>query len=221
MLLCAAKGGQTERFTDLLNVTAAEFGLKLSEGGTRALLEAASVKQLGVLHNYDPPRIGKHFCSAEVVTFDSINFLFSACIAAISADQKGNMKVNSDHNSNMVGGNSKAGIFQVVHERVMTYSHGAGGDYLAKFGLFSMLMSAVRLGAIREELRNFNLSDFLPSYNHTKHFMEKPGLAVCLGHCQVSNKFVRSSTVSTLTSTLTNPIVFTGTRAGERLPRFC
>ena len=110
-----------------------------------ALLKAAGVQALGVKHNYDPPAIGKHYCSAEIVTHRDIAFLFSAKFRRLSIDQKANLKCNSDHNQH----NSAAGrgLFQIVAERVMTYSHGAGGDHLAKFGLFSMLAYAVKIGA--------------------------------------------------------------------------
>ena len=81
-------------------------------------------------------------------------------------------------------GGSNAGIFQIVTERVMTYSHGAGGDYLAKFGLFSMMSLPVHAAARRPELNGFNLADYVPAYDTTKHFMERTGLAIVLGHCQ-------------------------------------
>jgi len=54
-------------------------------------------------------------------------------------DQKTNVKPNSDHSAN-AGGNASRGIYQLVAERVLTFSHGLGGDHLGKIGLFSMLM---------------------------------------------------------------------------------
>lgn len=180
-------GGQLERFTRILNAAAADRGMDvraISEGGARALLQAAGAKQLGVLHNFDPPKAGAHYCSADIVTDSSISYLFSGIMRRLSIDQKSNLKCNSDHNTSMAGGSAKAGFFQIVNERQMTYSHGAGGDYLAKFGLFSMLMYPCSRSGCREELQHFNLGEYVSSYNEADHFLEHPGIAVCLGHCQ-------------------------------------
>jgi len=180
-------GGQTERFTRILNAAIADRGMDIraiSEGGARALLRAAEVKQLGVLHNFNPPKVGAHFCAAEIVLDASIAYIFSGIMRRLSIDQKSNLKCNSDHNTSTAGGHSKGGLFQIVTERVMTYSHGAGGDYLAKFGLFSMFMYPTSKSCCHEELRDFELNEHVETYNADQHFLEQPGLAVCLGHCQ-------------------------------------
>jgi hypothetical protein len=67
----------------------------------------------------------------------------------------------------------------------LTYSHGAGGDHLAKYGLFSMLLLPVRKeqrGALG--LADLDLSSVVSSYQESDAFFERPGLAFVLGHCQ-------------------------------------
>ena len=54
--------------------------------------------------------------------------------------EKANLKVNSHHNTNMPGG-------QIITERVMTYSHGAGGHHLAIAGEVWPLLHALIRGA--------------------------------------------------------------------------
>ena len=135
-------GGQLERFTRMMNIAVAAKNMDLkafSQGATRALLAAAGAKQLGLSHNYDPPKIGKQHCCVEIIEHVSLNYFFSALMRRISMDQKTNVKPNSDHSAN-AGGNASRGIYQLVAERVLTFSHGLGGDHLGKIGLFSMLM---------------------------------------------------------------------------------
>jgi len=179
-------GGQIERFTRLINLaaTARKMDVRLlGQGSTRALLAAVGAKQLGVLHNYDPPKVGKHFCSAEIVVHRAVDYLFSDRMRRLSIDQKANLKANSDHHAN-AGGNASRGMYQLVTERVLTHSHGAGGDHLAKYGLFSMLLYPVLSSACRPELAAFDLSEHVTGYDKSTHSLERPGLAVCLGHCQ-------------------------------------
>ena len=90
---------------------------------------AAPARPLGVLH--------PNMSSAEIIVHASIDYLFSASMRRLSIDQKANLKVNSDHHATMpCACGRRAGLFQIVTERVMTYSHGAGGeDHLTKYGL--------------------------------------------------------------------------------------
>ena len=124
----------------------------------------------------------------------------------LSIDQKANLKSNSDHNT-AEGGNRKkfqvcahacVGVgacmltlsppslsLQVSSERTLTYSHGAGGDHLAKYGLFSMLLLPSRAtDRAALGLEGFDLSKYVASYDSSKAFCERPGLAFVLGHCQ-------------------------------------
>ena len=50
-------------------------------------------KQLGVLRNFDPPKIGKQFCASEIISDDTIAFLWSGILPRLSIDQKANLKV--------------------------------------------------------------------------------------------------------------------------------
>ena len=67
----------------------------------------------------------------------------------------------------------------------LTYSHGAGGDHLAKYGLFSMLLLPVRAtNSVALGLDGLDLSTHVPSYKAADAFVERSGLAFVLGHCQ-------------------------------------
>jgi hypothetical protein len=178
-------GGQTQRMQALVNLAFADRGISVSKGTITALLKQANIKALAVKHTLNPPKSGKHYCCAEIKTDRQIAHLFSAYCVRLSIDQKANLKSNSDHNT-AEGGNRKT--FQWVtseRTRLLTYSHGAGGDHLAKYGLFSMLLVPVRKDQ-RDQLglSNFNLRDFVSSYSEADAFFERPGLALVLGHCQ-------------------------------------
>jgi hypothetical protein len=153
------------------------------------------------------PQVGKHYCVAEIKTHRQIAHLFSAYCVRLSIDQKANLKSNSDHNT-AEGGNRKK--FQIASERTcvdrdrhveqlhlcltldltpvcfrLTYSHGAGGDHLAKYGLFSMLLLPVRAtNSVALGLGGLDLSTHVESYKAADAFFERPGLAFVLGHCQ-------------------------------------
>ena len=125
-------GKVRQRVQHILNGVFADRNMRFSESTAQTLLKHAGAKSLKVLHNYDAPKAGKHYCSADIVTDCDLAFLFSAYMPRLSIDQKANLKCNTDANA----GNE----IQITSERVLTYSHGAGGDHLAKFGCFSMLV---------------------------------------------------------------------------------
>ena len=176
------QGGQERRMQLILNGVLAARNLSVSIGTVDALLKQANIKALAVKHTLNPPKVGKHYCCAEILTHRQVAHLFSAHCVRLSIDQKANLKSNSDHNT-AEGGNRKK--FQVSSERTITYSHGAGGDHLAKYGLFSMLVLPVRKEQ-REALglANLDISEIVSSYKESEAFFERPGLAYVLGHCQ-------------------------------------
>ena len=175
-------GGQVLRMQTVLNRVLADRDLSLSIGTVKALLKQADIKALAVKHTLNPPKVGKHYCAAEIKTHRQIAHLFSAYCVRLSIDQKANLKSNSDHNT-AEGGNRKK--FQVSSERTLTYSHGAGGDHLAKYGLFSMLLLPARASdRVALGLDSFDLGKYIESYKAAEAFAERPGLAFVLGHCQ-------------------------------------
>jgi hypothetical protein len=89
-------------------------GLSISTGTVHSLLDQANIKALAVKHTLNPPKVGKHYCAAEIKTHRQIAHLFSAYCVRLSIDQKANLKSNSDHNT-AEGGNRKT--FQITSER--------------------------------------------------------------------------------------------------------
>ena len=107
-------GGQLLRMQTILNSVLADRGLSVGTTTVAALLKQAGIKALAVKHTLNPPKVGKHFCCAEIRSHRQIAFLFSAYCVRVSIDQKANMKSNSDHNT-AEGGNRKK--YQISSER--------------------------------------------------------------------------------------------------------
>ena len=107
-------GGQLLRMQTILNSVLADRGLSVGTTTVAALLKQAGIKALAVKHTLNPPKVGKHFCCAEIRSHRQIAFLFSAYYVRVSIDQKANMKSNSDHNT-AEGGNRKK--YQISSER--------------------------------------------------------------------------------------------------------
>ena len=107
-------GGQLLRMQTILNSVLADRGLSVGTTTVAALLKQAGIKALAVKHTLNPPKVGKHFCCAEIRSHRQIAFLFSAYCVRVSIDQKANLKSNSDHNT-AEGGNRKK--YQISSER--------------------------------------------------------------------------------------------------------
>ena len=107
-------GGQLLRMQTILNSVLADRGLSVGAKTVAALLKQAGIKALAVKHTLNPPKVGKHFCCAEIRSHRQIAFLFSAYCVRVSIDQKANLKSNSDHNT-AEGGNRKK--YQISSER--------------------------------------------------------------------------------------------------------
>lgn len=107
-------GGQQLRMQVILNQVLADRDLSVSIGTVNALLKQADIKALAVKHTLNPPKVGKHYCAAEIKSHRQIAHLFSAYCVRLSIDQKANLKSNSDHNT-AEGGNRKK--FQISSER--------------------------------------------------------------------------------------------------------
>ena len=111
-------GGQQLRMQTILNSVLADRNLSVSIGSINMLLKQANIKALAVKHTLNPPKVGKHYCCAEIRTHRQIAHLFSAYCVRLSIDQKANLKSNSDHNT-AEGGNRKK--FQISSERTCVH----------------------------------------------------------------------------------------------------
>ena len=175
-------GGQKERFARYLNAALASRGLSISPSLIPRLVKAAGIISGGLLRIKDTPKIGDKYCAAFVKTQRQFQYLISAYAPRIGLDQMKNLKCNTDANSANMGGNRSR--YQLQDERLMTHSHGAGGDHLCKLGLEALLMESVREGSSVKFPDGFDLRKYVPSYSADRFCRAQPALAHMYVHIQ-------------------------------------
>mmetsp|Transcript_924 Transcript_924/g.2586 ORF Transcript_924/g.2586 Transcript_924/m.2586 type:complete len:1158 (-) Transcript_924:51-3524(-) len=167
-------GGQAARFRRFLNLALAKRGLGSfikADSLVQRLASVAGIISAGVLHIKDAGKIGTMWCSKGTQVAKLGNYFYPALCRYLGCDQMKLLKPNSDHNTRMAGNHTQ---WTLVESRAMQWSHSTGGDHLSKIGCEAVLLHSVREGHCTGLPDNFELSDYIASYDPAKYF--KPAL---------------------------------------------